>query len=74
MSTYDGSKEELEFWEKIGLVIIYVSDGGVIIGRIIEVKNSVITIRDLQGLRHWITQDSISRIMELGESQIKTTS
>lgn len=64
--------EELKrFWEEVGLVILYDSAGGVIIGRIIDVTMTHMTMRDLQGLRHWINQDSIVKIMELGESNIK---
>lgn len=60
--------EELKkFWEEVGLIVLYDSAGGVIIGRIIEVSANLITMRDLQGLRHWISQDSITKIMELGE-------
>jgi hypothetical protein len=64
--------EELKrFWEEVGLIVLYDGAGGVIIGRIIDVSVNLITMRDLQGLRHWISHDSITKIMELGESNLK---
>ena len=67
LSTYF-NEEMQKFWDEIGLVIVHTGDG-IIIGRITEVTQTILTIRDLRGLRHWVSQDSISSIMELGEKQ-----
>jgi len=63
--------ERTKFWEEVGLVIIHVSDGGVVIGKIIEVESTTMTVRDINGLRQWISNDAISRIQELGENHDK---
>jgi len=60
------NEEMTKFWKEIGLVIIHVSDGGIIIGKIIEVSSSTLTVKDVNGFRHWISNDAISRIQEIG--------
>ncbi len=67
LSAFD--KEAQQFWEEIGLVVVYTGDG-IIIGRITEFTLTVVTVKDLQGLRHWVNQDSISQIVEIGIGQI----
>lgn len=70
MSSEDFDKTK-KFWNEVGLVIIHVSDGGVIIGRIIETAQSMLTVKDLNGSRHWINNDSVVRIEEIGTGEIK---
>lgn len=66
MSTEDLEKLK-KFWIKVGLVIVYTSDD-MIIGRIVDISQGYVVMRDIQGLRHWVNPDSISSIMELGEN------
>jgi hypothetical protein len=54
-----------KFWEKIDLVIVYDTNGTATIGRIVDVNATTITIKDIQGFRHWLFHDSISKIQEL---------
>jgi hypothetical protein len=63
------NEEMAKFWEEIGLVIIHVSDGGVIIGKIIDISSTTLTVRDINGLRQWISNEAVSRIQELGENK-----
>ena len=72
MSTAEFNKEMQEFWDGIGIIIVYTGDG-VVIGRIIEVTQAMITVRDLKGMRHWISQDSIARIEEVGTGKIEAS-
>ena len=67
LSTFD--KEAIKFWEEVGLVVVYTGDG-IIIGRITEFTSTIVTVKDLQGLRHWVSQDSISQIVEIGTGKI----
>jgi len=56
----------LDYWTKVGLLIIFDSNGSVTMGRLIDVVSGMVVVRDITGLRHWINPDSIVRIMEVG--------
>ncbi len=66
MST-EHSEQLKKYWESVGLLIIFDSNGSVTMGRIIDIINGSLVVRDISGFRHWINPDAIVRIMEIKE-------
>jgi len=46
----------------VDLVIIFDSNGSVTMGRIIDIVNGSLVVKDISGFRHWINPEAIVRV------------
>lgn len=75
MST-EWKQESVKYWQEVGPVVVYDSNGNMVMGRIEDLTIQFVIVRDILGMRHWISPDAIVRITEVGtkiEEEIKKT-
>jgi len=59
-----------KYWKEVGLVSVSDNNGAVINGKIIDIMDNTLIIKDTIGRRHWISIDAVVRIMEVHSKDV----